>query len=68
LWEQGTPQEGEDDCWIREVIVLRITTPFTNTEIAEELYINQVLDKTQDYIKKLDTKMYTEYLATYQRG
>lgn len=42
-------------CWVREVTVLRNTTTFTNTEIAEELHINQVLDKTQDYIKKLDT-------------
>jgi hypothetical protein len=29
LWEQGVPQEGEDDCWVVEAIVLRITTPYT---------------------------------------
>jgi hypothetical protein len=27
LWEQGIPREGEDDCWIGEAMVLRVTTP-----------------------------------------
>jgi hypothetical protein len=29
LWEQGIPQEGEDDCWVGEAVVLRVTTPCT---------------------------------------
>ena len=28
LWEQGIPQEGEDDRWVRESIVLRNTAPY----------------------------------------
>jgi hypothetical protein len=29
LWEQGIPREDEDDCWVGEAIVLRVTTPCT---------------------------------------
>jgi len=29
LCEQGLPREGEDDCWVGEAALLRITTPFT---------------------------------------
>ena len=28
-WEQGIPREGEDDSWVGEAMVLRITTPYT---------------------------------------
>jgi integral membrane sensor domain MASE1 len=31
LWEQGTPQEGEDDWWVGEAVVFLITTPYTFT-------------------------------------
>jgi len=27
LWEQGIPQEGEDDCWVGAAMVLHIATP-----------------------------------------
>jgi len=29
LWEQGIPQDGEDDFWVGEAVVLHITTPYT---------------------------------------
>jgi len=29
LWEQGIAREGEDDCWVGQVIVLRITKTYT---------------------------------------
>jgi ABC-type Na+ efflux pump permease subunit len=54
LWEKGILRESEDECWVQEAIVLHITTPYTNTEIAKELNITSVLDNTKDYNKKLD--------------
>jgi hypothetical protein len=35
LWEQGIPREGEDDCWIGDAMVLRVTTPCSRNEIYD---------------------------------
>ena len=29
LWEEGVPQESEDDCCVGGAVILRITTPYT---------------------------------------
>jgi len=29
----GIPQEGEDDCWLGEAIVLHLTTPYTPVKV-----------------------------------
>jgi len=29
----GIPQEGEDDCWLGEAVVLHFTTPYTPVKV-----------------------------------
>jgi hypothetical protein len=65
----GIPQEGADDCWVGEFIVLCIRTCYdeiyektagytwtdykTNTQAAKELDITSLLDKLQEYRRNL---------------
>jgi hypothetical protein len=39
LWEHGIPREGEDDCWVGEVMVLRVTAPCEYITIVFILFL-----------------------------
>jgi hypothetical protein len=42
LWELGMPQEGEDDCWVGEAIILCITPHYTPPEnLNSQVWSNQ---------------------------
>jgi hypothetical protein len=39
LWEHGIPREGEDDCWVGEAMVLRVTASSHLSFISCFIYI-----------------------------
>ena len=79
LWEQVVPREGGYHCWVEEVIVLRITTPYTikardarRITAAEMKYLRKKADTLGRIVKQTQRlhriKMYRQFLDKIQES